>query len=85
MICLKPVYLQDRLVLTVAENTVCSPGDLVALTKQEVDSLDPPISWTAADGLSVGWSIAGVWITVAVLMWFAKIVKSGSENNADQP
>lgn len=56
----------------------CASGTYLLLTVQEVNDISSaPSSWTATDGLTVGWSVLGIWISVAIVMFFAKIIWEG--------
>lgn len=63
----------------------CPSGSHLLLTYQEVNALSSaPSQWTVADGLSVGWSVLGIWLSVAAVMFLGKIINWGSERDTSE-
>lgn len=63
----------------------CPAGTYLLLTTTENSSVaTTQTTWTAADGLEVGWSIAAIWLSVAAIMFLAKIVKWGTDHDSNE-
>jgi hypothetical protein len=59
----------------------CSIGTHILLTTEESTA---EFGMTAQDGLTVGWSVAAIWLGVWAMMFIARIVRDGAKNDSNE-
>jgi hypothetical protein len=59
----------------------CPVGSHILLTPSEASQAT---NMTAQDGLTVGWSIAAIWLGVWALTFIGRIIRDGSNNESNE-